>query len=87
MVKFLVLVFLFVSTAFASHNDSIANVCKEMKLVPASKAIVQWERVFSSEARKKRYHIDQLSPEVQELLKEYLIEHAADSSQPMVPGL
>lgn len=87
MVKFLVLVFLFGSTAFAAHNDSIANVSKEMKLVPASKAIVQWERVFSSEARKKRYHIDQLSPEVQELLKEYLIKHAADSSQPMVPGL
>ena len=87
MVKFLVLVFLFGSAAFATHNDSIANVCKQMKLVPASKAIVQWERVFSSEARKKRYHIDQLSPEVQELLKEYLIEHAADSSQPMVPGL
>ena len=87
MVKFLVLVFLFGSTAFASHNDSIADVCKQMNLVPASKAIVQWERVFSSEARKKRYHIDQLSPEVQELLKEYLIEHAADSSQPIVPGL
>ena len=87
MVKILVFAFLFSFTALASENDSIANVCKEMKLVPASKAIVQWERVFSSEARKKRYHIDQLSPDVQELLKTYLIQHAADSSQPMVPGL
>ncbi|MEE8588171.1 MAG: hypothetical protein V3S80_02350 [Sulfurimonadaceae bacterium] len=86
MVKILVLFSLFGSIIFA-NDDSIAKVCKEMKIVPASKAIVQWERVFSSEKRKKRYHIDQLSPEVQELLKAYLIQHAADSSQPMVPGL
>ncbi|MGB5964433.1 MAG: hypothetical protein WBG65_02755 [Sulfurimonadaceae bacterium] len=86
MVKFLVLFFLFGSISFA-NNDSIEKVCKEMKIVPASKAIVQWERVFSNEKRKKRYNIDQLSPDVQELLKTYLIEHAADSSQPMVPGL
>lgn len=80
--------FLFLSSSLlANHDDSIENVCKELKLVPASKAIVQWERVFSSEKRKARYHIDQLQPEVQELLKEYLLEHAADSSQPMVPGL
>ncbi len=87
MVRLLVLFSLFVSIAFANSDDSIASVCKEMKLVPASKAIVQWERVFSSEKRKQRYHINQLSTEVQELLKAYLIQHAADSSQPMVPGL
>ena len=87
MVKILLLLFLFVPVAFADSEDSIIKVCIEMKLVPASKAIVQWERVFSSEKRKSRHGIDQLSPEVQELLKVYLIEHAADSSQPMVPGL
>jgi len=65
----------------------MAKVCKEMKIVPASKAIVQWQRVFSSKKRKERYGIDHLTPEVQELLKEYLLQHAADSSQPMVPGL
>jgi len=72
---------------YATDSTSIENVSNELKLIPASKAIVQWERVFSSESRMKRYHIDQLSPDVQLLLKEYLIEHAADSSQPMVPGL
>ena len=87
MVKLLVLFFLFAPIAFADSDDSIMKVSIEMKLVPASKAIVQWERVFSSESRKKRYGIDQLSPDVQILLKDYLIEHAADSSQPMVPGL
>ena len=87
MVKILLLFILFGSIAFADSEDSIVKVCVEMKLVPASKAIVQWERVFSSDKRKRRYGINQLSPKVQELLKVYLIEHAADSSQPMVPGL
>ena len=79
--------FLLLSCAYAEHSDSIVDVSNELKLIPASKAVVQWERVFSSEKRKRRYHIDQLSPDVQLLLKEYLIDHAADSSQPMVPGL
>ena len=87
MLKFIILFFLSVTFAFANGVDSIAKVTIEMKLVPASKAVVQWERVFSSDRRKKKYGIDQLSPDVQELLKAYLIEHAADSSQPMVPGL
>ncbi len=81
------LFFLFGFISFAGTDDSITKVSIEMKLVPASKAIVQWERVFSSEKRKQKYGIDQLSPDVQKLLKAYLIEHAADSSQPMVPGL
>ena len=87
MLKSLVFVFLLLSSLYADSSANIADVSSELKLIPASKAIVQWERVFSSESRKKRYHIDQLSPDVQLLLKEYLIEHAADSSQPMVPGL
>jgi len=81
------LVFLLLSSIYANNSESIANVSNGLKLIPASKAIVQWERVFSSEKRKQRYHIDQLTPDVQLLLKEYLIDHAADSSQPMVPGL
>ena len=87
MVKIFLLLVLFVPIAFADSEDSIMKVCNEMKLVPASKAIVQWERVFSSDRRKQKYGIDQLSHDVQKLLKVYLIEHAADSSQPMVPGL
>ena len=84
--KFILFLFLFSSTSFA-NNDTVADVCREMKLIPASKAVVQWERIFSSDKRKKRYNIDQLSEEVQNKLKIYLIDHAADSSQPMVPGL
>ena len=87
MLKYIMLFFLSGTFAVAVGVDSIAQVTIEMKLVPASKAVVQWERVFSSDRRKEKYGIDQLSPDVQELLKAYLIEHAADSSQPMVPGL
>ena len=87
VLKFVIFIFLLLSNLYAADSDSIANISKELKLIPASKAIVQWERVFSSEKRKQRYHIDQLTPDVQLLLKEYLIDHAADSSQPMVPGL
>lgn len=87
MFRYFFLFFFLLTTLYGHHDDSIERVCNELKLVPASKAIVQWERVFSNESRKKRYHIDQLSPEVQILLKQYLLDHAADSSQPMVPGL
>ena len=86
MAKFFGLLSLFGFIAFGDSH-SISQVCNELNLVPASKAIVQWERVFSSEKRMHKYQIDQLSPEVQKLLETYLIQHAADSSQPMVPGL
>ena len=87
MFRVLLVFLIFGTIVYANHDDSIERVSLELKLIPASKAVVQWERVFSSESRMKRYHMNQLSPDVQELLKQYLIEHAADSSQPMVPGL
>ena len=78
----------FIYASLSAHSDEqIRKVCAELKLIPASKAIVQWERVFSSEKRMNRYAIHQLSPDVQQSLKAYLIKHAADSAQPMVPGL
>jgi len=70
-----------------AKESNIEKVSIQLELVPASKAVIQWERVFSSDRRMKKYNIDQLSTDVQEKLKEYLIAHAADSNQPMVPGL
>jgi len=84
--KFLVF-FLLLGVSSVAGNVSIVELCKEMHIVPASKAIIQWERIFSSDKRKKKYKIDRLTPSVQQQLKNYLIQHAADSSQPMVPGL
>ena len=87
MFKTLISVFFVYVSLFAHSDAKIQEVSLQLKLIPASKAIVQWERVFSSEKRMKRYAIDQLTPDVQKELKSYLIKHAADSAQPMVPGL
>ncbi len=70
-----------------AQDIPIEKICMDLELVPAAKAIVQWERVFSSDRRMKKYNIDKLSKSEQQRLKVYLIEHAADSNQPMVPGL
>ncbi len=63
------------------------QIAKKLHLIPASKAIMQWERVFKSERKIKRYKIDTLCKEQQNQLKEYLIEHAIDSDQPTVAGV
>jgi len=44
-------------------------------------------RVFSSKRRLKKYGLDGLEYDKLVELKHYLIEHAADSKQPVVPGL
>jgi hypothetical protein len=64
----------------------IEKIVKELNLNPVMKASIQWERVFSSEHKKAEYKIDTLSTQLQEELKIYLIKHAADSEQPMLPG-
>ena len=80
------LIILFVIVSYA-QNSSIEKICRDLDLVPASKAVVQWERVFSSDRRMKKYKIDKLSENERKALKLFLVQHAADSNQPMVPGL
>jgi len=84
--KFISLIFLFVSLAFAQESD-IANLAKSLKLSAGTKAIVQWERVFKSKRKMKRYKIDTLSEYHRVNLKEYLINHAIDSDQPTIAGV
>jgi len=64
-----------------------AELAKELKLNPASKAIVQWERVFGNEKQLARIGADKLTPAEQKELKDYLIKYAADSDQPAAAGL
>lgn len=66
---------------------SAEDTAKELGLSPAKKAIVQWERVFKSERKLKRYGINVLSKEQQQELLIYLINHAADSDHPTVSGM
>ena len=69
------------------NAQSISITAKELNLYAGTKAGIQWKRIFSSQRRMKKIHIDILSQIQKEELKIYLINHAADSEQPIVPGL
>ena len=66
---------------------SPALIAKELHLVAGKKAIIQWERVFKSKRKMKKYGIDKLSKTQQIELKKYLLDHAADSDHPTVAGM
>ena len=67
--------------------EDIAEVAKRLHLFGGQKATVQWERVFSSQRHLRRYKLNELPLQTRSKLKDYLIKHAADSDQPIVPGL
>jgi len=69
------------------NAKEISLLVKELNLYPGTKASVQWERIFSTERRQKKYGIYHLSDLDKKALKKYLIKYAADSDQPIVPGL
>lgn len=64
----------------------VKELANSLKLSAGSKAVVQWERVFSSDRKMKRYMIDTLTVNKQNELKAYLINHAIDSDHPTVAG-
>jgi len=76
-------------TVFSSslYATNIINLAQDLHLYPGTKAIVQWKRVFSSKRHLNRYKLTNLSQETRDKLKNYLIKHAIDSKQPIVPGL
>ncbi len=73
----------FANSLFSMSGRDIAN---KLSLLPASKAIKQWERIFTSDRKMKRYGVDRLSSEEKMALKKYLINHAADSDMPELAG-
>ncbi|NPA66504.1 MAG: hypothetical protein GXO11_06445 [Epsilonproteobacteria bacterium] len=77
----------FLSSAFADSEIEGERLAQKLGLDAASKAIIQWERVFECQRKMKRYHIDQLSKQEQKILKKYLIDHAIDSDHPTVAGV
>jgi len=68
------------------HAKGPKELVKELSLVPASKASVQWERIFKSKRKLKKYKLDSLSDTEKKDLKKYLISHAADSDLPQYAG-
>ncbi|MBN2781825.1 MAG: hypothetical protein JXQ66_01130 [Campylobacterales bacterium] len=85
--KYLFLI-LITSSLFTSLNaQNISLLSKKLNLYAGTKAIVQWERIFSSQRHLKRYKLDELPEETRDELKKYLIAYAIDSDKPIVPGL
>ncbi len=83
-------IFLFFTTLMVSTlilHASPQEIAKKLHLVAGKKAIIQWERVFKSDRKMKRYGIDTLSKEEAKSLKNYLLDHAADSDHPTVAGM
>lgn len=86
--KFTAVSVLFLGITFACAAQIPAeSLAKQLQLVPGTKASIQWKRIFKSEQRRRRYGLNTLSKEQLLALKRYLIDHAADSPKPIVPGL
>jgi hypothetical protein len=83
--KLLILLFMSIYLLYANEIDAV-NLVKKLSLSAGSKAIVQWERIFKSSHKMQKYKINTLNTKEQELLKEYLIDHAIDSDQPTIAG-
>jgi len=88
MIKKILLILTFIFYSNLSANENIAKtMVYKLSLSAGSKAIKQWERIFTSIKKMKRYKIDTLDSTEKEILKEYLINHAIDSDQPTVAGI
>lgn len=70
-----------------SYNKETLYLAKKLHLYGGEKAVIQWKRVFSSPRHLKRYKLCTLDEASRKKLEAYLIAHAADSDQPIVPGL
>jgi len=81
-----ILIFIVVVCGTSLHA-SAEDIAKKLHLVAGKKAIIQWERVFKSDRKMKKYGIDKLSEDEQKILKKYLLDHAADSDHPTVAGM
>ncbi len=81
-------IFFICSLAFAEANNKTGKkLASDLNLIPGAKASIQWKRIFSSPKRLKKYNLDKLSKNELNALKDFLIDHAADSPKPLVPGL
>ena len=69
------------------NAQSVEQLSQKLNLLAGTKAIIQWERVFSSQKRQMDYGIYNLNVKEKNHLKNYLIKHAADSDHPIVERL
>jgi len=83
--------FIFLASLFSALNANDAQntqkLAKKLDLYAGTKASIQWKRVFSSQRRLEKYGLHLLTKQERDSLQTYLINHSADSEQPIVPGL
>ena len=84
--KRLIAVFMLLLTVnlFAADGKSLAV---KLGLSASSKASTQWKRVFKKAKKMKKYGIIVLNDADKATLKEYLMNHAADSDSPEAAGM
>lgn len=82
----LMLIFILAGTtsAFAKGGKELAV---ELGLDASSKASRQWERIFEKEDKMEKMGINALNDADKKALKDYLIQHAADSDHPEAAGM
>lgn len=83
MKKILTILALFVIVS----AEDVEKLAKKLSIYPGAKASVQWKRIFKSEKRLEKYKLGDLSMDERKVFEKYLVDHAADSEQPIVPGL
>jgi ribosome biogenesis GTPase A len=82
-----ILMYLLLPIYTYASDASDLKLVKKLNLIPGKKAIIQWERIFKSKRKMKKYGIDILTEDDKQKLKKYLISHAADSDQPTIAGM
>ena len=84
--KLNILLFLTFTSLLNANSTLGMRLSQSLHLSAGSKAILQWERVFKSKRKMKRYNIISLSENEKNALQEYLVNHAIDSDQPTIAG-
>jgi len=84
MLKITFIISLLLIGLFANNGEALAF---KYHIDPTTKAVAQWERIFSKIKKMRKLGINNLSIDEKRVLKQYLISHAADSDNPTVPGM
>ena len=78
------IVLLLMAGALFADGKSLAI---QYKLVPPTKAKIQWEKVFASDEKLASLGIKGISGSDKAELLKFCVDHAADSDSPTVPGM
>lgn len=78
------IMFLLLAGALFADGKSLAI---QYKIVPPTKAKIQWEKAFASEEKLASLGVKGISGADKDVLLKFCVDHAADSDSPTVPGM